>query len=75
MIVSHYFCLIFESYCAPIFGIFILFSYINVCIELCGESHLRATVYRFTLDWLKDCFILVHTYVFILLHFVSYVKY
>ena len=27
---------------------FILFSYINVCIEWLGESHLRATVYRFT---------------------------
>ena len=24
------------------FCTFILFSYINVCIELCGESHLRA---------------------------------
>ena len=27
----------------------ILYSYINVCIELCGESLLRVTVY-FTLD-------------------------
>ena len=31
------------------FCTFILFSYINVCIELCGELHLRATVYKFTL--------------------------
>ena len=34
----------------PNFCTFILFSYINVCIELCVESHLRATVYTFTLD-------------------------
>ena len=33
-----------------IFGTIILFSYINVCIELCVESHLRAIVYKFTLD-------------------------
>ena len=52
MIVSHYFCLIFESYCAQITSTFILFSYINVCLELCGESDLRATVYKFTLDWI-----------------------
>ena len=31
-----------------IFCTFILFSYINVCIEWFGESHLRATVYNFT---------------------------
>ena len=30
------------------FCTFILFPYINVCIERFGESHLRATVYRFT---------------------------
>ena len=30
------------------FCTFILFSYINVCIEWYGESHLRATVYDFT---------------------------
>ena len=29
------------------FCTFILFSYINVCIEWFGESHLRATVYKF----------------------------
>ena len=34
--------------CAPIFCTFILLSYINVCIELFGGSHLRATVHRFT---------------------------
>ena len=31
---------------------FILFSYINACIESCGELLLRATVYNFTLDWI-----------------------
>ena len=31
------------------FCLFILFSLINVCIELCGESYLRATLYKFTL--------------------------
>ena len=40
---------ILKSLCSN-FCIFILFSYINVCIELCSESHLRATVYKFTLD-------------------------
>ena len=30
------------------FCTFILYSYIKVCIEWLGESHLRATVYRFT---------------------------
>ena len=30
------------------FSTFILFSYINVCIEWFGESHLRATVYKLT---------------------------
>ena len=33
-------------------GTFTLFPYINVCIELFGESHLRETVYKFTLDWM-----------------------
>ena len=32
------------------FCTFILFSYINVCIEWFGESHLRATVCKFVLD-------------------------
>ena len=32
--------------------VFILLSYINVCIELRRESHLRTTVYTFTLDWI-----------------------
>ena len=36
------------NYCAPNFCTFILFSYINVCIEWFVESHLRATVYKFT---------------------------
>ena len=31
------------------FCIFILFFYLNVCIEFCDESHLRATLYTFTL--------------------------
>ena len=31
---------------------FILFSYIKVYIELCSESHVRATVYKLTLDWI-----------------------
>ena len=31
---------------------FFLFSYINVCIELCGESQFRATVYKFKLDYI-----------------------
>ena len=30
------------------FCAFNLFSYLNVCIEWFGESHLRATVYKFT---------------------------
>ena len=30
------------------FCTFILFSYIHVCIEWFGESHLRATVYNVT---------------------------
>ena len=30
------------------FCTFIIFSYINVCIEWFGESHLRATVYKFS---------------------------
>ena len=30
------------------FSTFILFSYINVCIEWLGEWHFRATVYEFT---------------------------
>ena len=36
------------------FCTFILISYINVCIEWFGESHLRATVYqyKFTYDWI-----------------------
>ena len=33
--------------CSYFFCTFILFSYINVCIEWSGESHLRATVYKF----------------------------
>ena len=31
---------------------YILFSYINVCIEWFGESHLRATVNKFKYDWI-----------------------
>ena len=53
MITSHYFFLISSSTVPKFFCTFILFSYINVCIELCGESHLRATVYKFTLDKLR----------------------
>ena len=34
------------------FCTFILFSYIIVGFKLCGESHLRVTVYKFTLDWI-----------------------
>ena len=45
------------------FFTFILFSYINVCIEWFGESHLRANVYNFTLDLIKHFPILVLTYV------------
>ena len=52
MILLQYFCVIFESYCAPNFCTFILFSYINVCIEWFVESHLRATVNKFTLDYI-----------------------
>ena len=37
----------------PNFCTIILFSYINVCIELYGESHLKATVYKLTLDKLR----------------------
>ena len=37
----------------PNFCTLILFSYINVYIELCGESHLRATIFKFTFDKLK----------------------
>ena len=62
MIVSNYFCLIFESSCALIFCTFISFSSFNDCIELCIDSHLKATVFKFTLDWIKHFSILVHTY-------------
>ena len=40
------------SYYAPNVCTFILISYINVCIEWFNESHLRATVYKFTYDWI-----------------------
>ena len=46
------------------FCIFILFSYINVCIEWFGESHLRAAVYKLTESWIKHFSFLVHTYAF-----------
>ena len=52
-----------SSYCAPNFCTFILISYTNVCIEWFCESHLRATVYKFTYDGIKHFSILVHTYV------------
>ena len=39
---------IFKAILLLFFRTFILFSYINVCIEWFGESHLRATIYRFT---------------------------
>ena len=42
-----------KLFCPIFFCTFILFSYINVCIELCDVSHLRATVYKFTLDKLR----------------------
>ena len=37
----------------PIFCTFIIFSLINVCVSLCEESHLRSTVYEFTLNKLR----------------------
>ena len=52
MIVLHYFCEYLKAIMLQFFGTFILFSYINVCIELCGKSRLRATVYKFTLVWI-----------------------
>ena len=33
-------------------GTFTLFSYIKVCIEFCGELHLRVTACKFTFDWM-----------------------
>ena len=44
---------------------FILFSYINVCFELCGESHFRATIYKFTLDWIEHFPVLVTFVIFL----------
>ena len=62
-----------------LFCTFILFSYIHVCIELCGESHMEATVYKFTLDSISHFSIFVNTYILylylILLYFMSSVKY
>ena len=50
MIVSHFFCLIFKAIVLPIFVHSSYYPAINVCFELCGESHLRATLYNLTLD-------------------------
>ena len=55
--------LLFTNFCT-------FFSYIFVYIELCGESHLRATVYKFTLDLILNYSISVHTFVFILLYII-----
>ena len=53
------------SYCAPMFCTYILFFYIYVCFELCGDSHLRATVYKFTFDWIKKISVLVTFFIFL----------
>ena len=42
----------FKAIVLQVFCIFILFSYFNVCMKLCGELHFAATVYNFMLDWI-----------------------
>ena len=43
---THVFMINILKLLCSIFCTFILFSYVNFCIELCDESHLRATVYN-----------------------------
>ena len=49
----------------------ILFSYINVCTKLYGETDLKTTVYKCALNWISPFSILVHTQYFILLYIKS----
>ena len=66
-------CKILKLVCSK-FCTFILFSFIIVCIELCGETQLK-TVYKFTLDWIEPFTFLFNTYIFKFLYILSKVNY